>query len=351
LRWIAGVAVLTALLVFPAVSQATLVFVRNTLKPVVWVAADDGSGQRRLAAGSYPRVSPDGETVAFLRIAGGRSFRPDLMTVPADGSEEPRRLMAGWRNPSNFAWSPDSSTIATVRGPEIGRQRLVLIDVASGAQRTIARGYFSGVSFSPQGAEQLVYARAGRESFPPRSDVYRIDLLPPGAVGVAPEQPRRLTDDHRSLYPLWGPESIVFVKLIGLGKRRYGPKYELFLMNPQGRAVSPLTRTEVGPLLLGLVPIEISADGDQMLAEFVGQDTSYGVAVNPRTGNQRTLGRSFRRGFMGTAISDDGEWALGATGGFEPGPGRNVVRVPLPNGSGKSPRILARNAFEPDWSR
>lgn len=351
LRWIFCAALAAALLVVPASADARLAFVRNALKPVVWVANDDGSGQRRLSAGSNPYVSPDGETVAFLRTGGGRSFRPDLMIAPADGSAKPRRLAAGWREPSNFAWSPDSSTIATVRGPETGRKRLVLIDLASGAQRTIAHGFFAGVSFSPQGREQLVYAKARRERFPLRSDIYRLDLLPPGAVGVAPELPRRITRDHRSLYPLWGPEAIVFVKLQGLRKRRYGPKFELFLMGPGGRNVSPLTRTEVGPLLFGLVPVEISVGGDQMLAEFTGQDTSYGVAVNPRTGNQRLLGRSLRRGFIGTAISDDGEWALGWTGGFEPGPGRNVVIVPLPNGTGASPSVLARNAFEPDWSR
>lgn len=351
LRWVFCAVLTAALLVAPASADATLAFVRSALKPAVWIANDDGSGQRRLGVGSNPRVSPNGETVAFLRTTGGRSFRPDLMVAPADGSARPRRLAAGWREPSTFAWSADSSTIATVRGPETGRKRLVLIDVADGAQRTIARGYFAGVSFSPQGRGQLVYAKAKRERFPLRSDIYRLDLLPPGAVGFAPEFPRRITRDHRSLYPLWGPEAIVFVKLQGLRKRRYAPKFELFLMSPGGRSVSPLTRTRVGPLLLGLVPVEISAGGGQMLAEFTGQDTSYGVAVNPRTGNQRLLGRSLRRGFIGTAISDDGEWALGWTGGLEPGPGRNVVIVPLPNGTGGSPKILARNAFEPDWSR
>jgi hypothetical protein len=350
LRWIAATG-LAALVAMPAAAQGTLTFVRQPLKPTVWVAADDGSAQRRLAAGSNPHVSPDGQAIAYLRTRGGASFRPELMVAPADGSAPARRLLASWAQPDVFDWSSDSTTIAAVRGPELGRKRLVVIDVASGAQRTIARGFFAGASFSPQGSGQLVYARAAKEGFPLRSDIFRIDLLPPGAIPVAPEVPHRLTSDHRSLYPLWGPEEIVFVRLQGLKKRRYGPKFELFVMSPGGRRVSPLTRTEVDPLMLGLVPVEIAAGGGQMLAEFTGQDTSYGVAVNPRTGNQRRLGRSLRRGFIGTAISDDGELALGWTGGFEPGPGRNVVTVPLPNGTGGSPKVLARNAFEPDWSR
>ena len=34
--------------------------------------------------------------------------------------------------------------IAALRGPELGSAALVLIDVASGVQRTVASGYFSG---------------------------------------------------------------------------------------------------------------------------------------------------------------------------------------------------------------
>jgi hypothetical protein len=32
----------------------------------VWVAADDGSGARRLASGSAPRISPDSKTIATV---------------------------------------------------------------------------------------------------------------------------------------------------------------------------------------------------------------------------------------------------------------------------------------------
>jgi Tol biopolymer transport system component len=159
----------------------------------------------------------------------------------------------------------------------------------------------------------------------------------------------RITRDHRSLSPLWGPNgTIVFVKQLGAGQRRYGPKNELFLMQPDGSRVRRLTHTRVDPLLQGLTPTDWSADGRRLLAEFGGQDTSYAVAVNPRTGAQRPLTRNFETGFTGAALSTDGRFVLGATGGYEPGPGHNVVSLPYTGGRAT---VLARNASEPDWSR
>jgi len=346
-RLIAGLALLVALFVAPATSQATLVFTRNPLNPTVFAAGDNGSAARRIGLGSNPRVSPDGRTIVFYR--SGKGNQPsELMIAPATGGA-PKRLASGWQDPFVFAWSPDSTRIAVLLGPEVGKQRLVTIDVATGVQSTIAGGYFSGASFSPQGSEQLVYAKAASASFPSRSDIYRIDLLPPGAMSVAAVSPHRLTTDHRSSSPLWGPSNrIVFVKHLGEKSRKYGPKNDLFLMNPKGDKVKRLTHTKVDPLLSGLSPTEWSANGNRLLTEFGGQDTTYAVTVNPKTGAERALTREREVGFVGTALSSDGKFVLGSLGGFEPGPGRKVVSIPY---AGGKPRVLADNASEPDWSR
>ena len=345
-RWIATLVVAVAFLIAPAASQATLVFTRNPLHPVVFAANNDGSGAHRIGSGSNPRVSPDGQTVAFYRL-GDDSESSELLVAPASGGPA-RPLASGWQDPFVFAWSPDSTTIAVLLGPEIGAQRLTTIDVASGERRTIAGGYFAGVSFSPQGNE-LVYAQAARESLPSSSDVYRIELLPPGAVSVAAIEPRRLTDDHRSSSPLWGPNgTIVFVKHLGEKRRKYGPKNDLFLMNTNGNQVKRLTSTKVGPLLSGLSPTEWSANGKHLLTEFGGQDTSYAMTVNPKTGAERALTKQREVGFVGTAISSNGKLVLGSLGGFEPGPGHKVVSIPY---AGGKPKVLAKNASEPDWNR
>jgi Tol biopolymer transport system component len=330
----------------PAMAHATLVFSRSPFNPSIWSAADNGSGTRKLATGSNPRVSPNGQIVAFLHQGKGRSSKPELMLVPADGSAPVSSLATGWRETSSFAWSPDSTSIVAVLGAELGSKRLVLIDTVTGAQQTIARGFFSGVSFAPEGG-QLVYSRAASENFPPRSDVYRYDIPVGQPLRVA--QPVRLTSDQRSLDPLWGPnDKIVFVKQLGAKQRKYGPKNELYLMNPTGKQVKRLTHTNVGQLLQGLYPTQWSANGKRLLAQFNGQDTTYAVTVNPQTGAQRPLIEATEQGFAGAALSADGKLVLGATGGFEPGPGHNVATVPY--GGGK-PTVLAKNAFEPDWSR
>jgi Tol biopolymer transport system component len=345
-KWVLALALLVVLMAFPATAHSTLVFSRNPLNPSVWSAANDGSAARKLAPGSNPRISPNGAIVAFLHQRKGRSSQPELMLVPADGSAPVSRLAVGWRETFAFDWSPDSASIAAVLGPELGPKRLVLIDLVTGAEQTIARGFFSGVSFAPEGG-QLVYGRAASEAFPPRSDVYRYDV--PIGQPLRADEPVRLTGDHRSLSPLWGPAGkIVLVKQLGAKQRRYGPKNELYLMNPAGKQVRRLTHTNAGPLLLGLSPTQWSANGRRLLAQFGGQDTSYAVTVNPRTGAQRPLVEATEQGFAGAALSANGKLVLGATGGFEPGPDHDVATVPY--GGGK-PKLLVKNAFEPDWNR
>jgi hypothetical protein len=337
LKWIAALAAAAALLALPAAAQATLAFTRNPLHPVVFAANDNGSGARRIGSGRNPRVSPDGLSVAYLDEGPGHA--QELKLAPAAGGPS-RTLMVGSQDPYYLAFSPDSKTIAALRGPELGKRKLVLIDVASGAQRVVDSGYFSGFSFSPDSTE-IVYSKAGSEKYPPLSDIYR--------AGVAGGTPVQITHDKASESPLWGPgEKIVFVKLVGAKQRKYGPKNELYLMSPSGGQVKRLTHTVVDPLVQGLIPIQWSANGSRLLTEFGGQDTSYAVTVNPRTGAERTLTKEREVGFVGTALSADGSTVLGDTGGFEPGPDHKVVTIPY---TGGKPKVLAKNAFEPSWSR
>jgi dipeptidyl aminopeptidase/acylaminoacyl peptidase len=346
LRWIAALVAAAVLLALPAAAQATLVFSRDPLNPVVFKASDSGAGVQRVGPGFSPRISPDGQTIVFFRGGNGRGQKPELMAVPTAGGAV-RRLAVSWQDNFVFAWSPDSTMIAVLLGPELGRQRLTVIDVETGAQRMIASGFFNGVSFSPAGSE-LVYGRASSEKFPPRSDIYRAEVLPPGAVSVAAPRTRRLTSDHRSESPLWGPNGkIVFVKQLGGKRRKYGPKNELYLMSPSGSRVKRLTHTKVAPLVQGLTPTEWSASGKQLLTEFGGQDTSYAVAVNPQTGAEKALTKEREVGFVGAALSADGTTVLGSLGGFEPGPDHRVVTVPY--GGGKA-KLLVANASEPDWN-
>lgn len=337
--------VLAALLAFPAVAGATLAYVKNPFNATVYVANDDGSGARKVEKGHSPRVSPDGAWVAYLHE--GPKNAQELKLAPATGGAG-KTLMTNFREAFYLAWSPDSKTIAALRGPEIGKRKLVAIDLATGTQSVIATGFFSGFSFSPDGA-QIAYSVAKSERFPPASDVFTFPVPIPGVVYVKAPEPVRLTRDHRSSQPLWGPRKIIFVKTLDAKKRPYGGKNELYLMSPQGKGVKRLTHTKVPALLQGLFPTDWSANGNRLLTEFQGQDTSYAVTVNPKTGAQRAVAGMGESGFVGTDLSSDGKLVLGFNGGFDPGlKNHKVQTVPY---SGGKPKTLVKEAFEPSWSR
>lgn len=192
--------VVVALLALPAGASATLSYVKNPFNSTVFIANDDGSGARKVETGHNPRVAPDGLSVAYLHE--GAKGAQELKLAAASGGPS-RTLMANLREAFYVAWSPDSKTIAALRGPELGKRKLVLIDVATGLQSVVSQGYFSGFSFSPDGTE-IVYSVAGSEKYPPRSDVFRFPVPIPGVVNVRAPEAVRLTSDHRSSDPSGG---------------------------------------------------------------------------------------------------------------------------------------------------
>src|SRR6476620_11687894 len=66
-----------------------------------------------------PNISPDGATVAFVRVTVNEKenrYESSLYAVPADGSAAPRRLTSGIRD-TTPRWSPDGKQLAFVRTP------------------------------------------------------------------------------------------------------------------------------------------------------------------------------------------------------------------------------------------
>lgn len=322
------------LLALPAAAQANIAFTRGMAKPAVYTASDNGKGVHKVGAGRNPHISPDGATVAYY--AEGAGHKLELKVVPVDGSGG-ETLMTGWQEPFSLEWSPNSEFILAERGPEIGKRKLVLITVATGAQKVLATGYFLGFGFDSEG-KQVVYAKANNEKYPPRSDVFRVSAA--GGKAIA------LTKDHVSEYPLWGPTGkIVFVKLLDADTRKYGPKNELYLMNEKGGQLKRLTHTKVDPLLQGLFPTAWSGNGKRILAQFGGQDTSYAVGVNAQTGAQKPVIEATEEGLVGEAISFNGQTVFGYEGGFDPGNPHNVVSV-----TGGKTKVLVKNGTEPSFS-
>lgn len=322
-----------AVLVLAAPAGATIVFTRFAETPSVWVANDDGSGARRLAAGSTPKISPDARTVVYAT----NGEQSTLRAIPASGG--PSRVILRNVTYGPIVFSPDSATVATTTGRFDSPQRLVLVDVATGTSRAIARGWFFGASFSPTG-DRLVYGRAVRETAFSPSDLW--------SVPVAGGASENLTRDGHSLFPVWGPTEIAYTRWsrpTGRHRKLGGPTYNLSLINPDGSQMRRLTNDRVSYLMTGLTPIAWSADGTRLLAQFGGQDTAYAVTVDPASGRQRVLGPKGERGLVGVALSADGSTVLG-TLGFSDEPG-NVVTMPY---AGGEPTVLARRANGPDWT-
>jgi Tol biopolymer transport system component len=326
-----------ALLALPAAANAELAFVKGSAKPAVFQANNDGSGIHKIGYGRAPKVSPNGKFIAYE--AETASHKPLLNIAPVAGGKV-TTLATGLRESFQMRWSPDSEMFAAIEGNELGKRRLVLFDLAAEEERTIATGYFNGVTFSPDGSE-LAYGLATSETFPQKSDIYR--------VSTGEGEPKAITSDHNSSSPLWSSQGeIAFVKELGAKTRKYAPKNEIYLMDRQGRNVRRLTHTTVSQLSTGLLPTAWSENGARLLTQFGGQDITYAVTVNPKTGAQKPLVEETEQGFIGAALSKNGQVVLGTEGGFEPGPNKFVGTIPY--GGGKA-RVLVRNAYEPSWNR
>jgi hypothetical protein len=325
-----------ALLALPAAANAELAFVKGTTKPTVYQADNDGSAIHAIGPGTVPKVAPNGKSIAYAQESSGKSM---LKLAPVAGGKV-ETLMTNLREPYETVWAPNSEMLAALRGNELGKRTLVLFDLVSEEETTIASGYFDGISFSPDGSE-LVYGMANSEMFPLKSDVYR--------VSTGEGQPKAITHDKNSSYPLWSPQGeIVFVKGLGAKTRKYTPKNELYLMDRQGKGVRRLTHTTVPQLAQGLYPTAWSQSGTKLLCEFEGQDLSYAATVNPKTGTQKPLVEATEEGFVGTALSKNGKTVLGYEGGFDPGNAHYVAAVPY---TGGKPKVLVRGASEPSWNR
>ncbi|HEY2479501.1 MAG TPA: hypothetical protein VGI17_12325 [Solirubrobacterales bacterium] len=329
--------VVAALLALPAAAQATLAYSTNIFHPHVTVAKDNGKGAKRIGAGTNAHVSPNGELVVFERESKGKGPEMKLYNV---ATGKTRTIFQPWRESFTFAWSPDSTMVAALRGGELGTRALYVVDVETAKLTRIATGYFNGVSFSPN-SKEVVFGLARSQDYPAKTDIVR-DPVTGGPTST-------LTRDHISGWPLWGPQGqIVFVKQLNAKKRKYGPKNDLFLMNANGKQVKRLTHTKVDPLTVGLFPTAWSASGNQLLTEFGGQDTSYAVTVNPKTGKERSLSPgNTETGFAGVALTPNGKTVLGYLGGFE-GPGSELKIASVPYAGGK-PKVLVRGGFLPSW--
>jgi hypothetical protein len=315
-----------AALVGAAPAQARIAYDKapSSLHPAVYAAADDGSGQRRLATGLFPHISPNGRWVAYTK-PNFHTARQQLRIVRARGGRS--RLVASAFDVGEVHWAAGSRFL----GAQLGRG-LLIYDVRTGKSRVIASRRFSGFSFSPD-AKSIVFGLRTRASLNAPSDLY--------VAARSGRGQHRLTRNSRSLNPLWTRQGIVYDQQTI--RPHDAPAYDLFFVRPDGGGGRRITTTSVPKLASGLVPHSASADGSRLLAEFSEQDEVESYAVDVASGAARKLGTFF----LPAGISRDGKTIVAATNGPDPGAHHDIVAVPF---GGGPLRLLIRGGADPDWT-
>ncbi|USZ66849.1 S9 family peptidase [Halorussus salilacus] len=142
-----------------------------------------------------PRWSPSGDRLAFVSTRGADDDRPQLWVMPTDGGEA-RRVTDVVGGVSDIAWSPDGSRIAFV-------QQVTGEDREEGRDTDIGGEEYEPEDPDPRVIDRTVY-RAGERYFDGRrSHVYVAD--------VEAEEVTRLTDgdrDHSG--PEWADETTLY---------------------------------------------------------------------------------------------------------------------------------------------
>jgi len=325
--------ILAILALASALSEpARLAYTANsrTPHPSVVIANADGSGAHALGPGGNPLLAPDGSQVAAIEIIGTRQAASEVLDYPASGGAA-RRLGRYGGFVNLLGWSADSKLLL-LSGPTdaSGAGPLRVLNVATGASTRIATGAIDGASFAPAGHD-IVYARA-------RS----LLLTAPANLYVySAGRTREIATNAQN--PLWGPRYIVFARGHSRGPS-LAPLDQLWSIEPDGSGAHQLTQIKVGPLDSGLVPVAFSADGEHLLADYQGTDTSetWTVDLSGPTAVARQLvpGES-----VPNAISRDGTRVLVSLG-FEGAP-LSLEEIPWGGGTAT---VLAPHGFGGSWT-
>jgi hypothetical protein len=310
-----------------------------TAGPFVWVAKANGGSPRTLGAGDEPLISPSGGYVAASSNASKGSA---LELYSTAGAAPHGFLKASAVSAQPIAWSPDSRYLAVELSSTNLKARddgLAVIDTTTMRATTlVSGGTIAGASFNPasSGGDRLVYGIFASSNPSGPCNLY--------TVGPSGADTTQLTHDNRSLEPVWGAKGIVFVHETPRGADAF-PIYQLWLR--AGSKSIQLTHVKVQKLVAGLAPISISSDGNRILAEFGGQDTSdaWTVQISPRRVEPLDAGGD--KFVQGGAISANGKQVIVDVGAFEQPSSRGTVES-VPFGGGK-PTRLARGA-DPSWN-
>jgi dipeptidyl aminopeptidase/acylaminoacyl peptidase len=198
--------------------------VREDVRPSIYLLTVADSTQRRLMTGfpenTDPAWSPDGKSIAF-GCSKGRGLENDICVMPAAGGSAARNLTADWSlDPSAPTWSADGKTIYF--NAEIsGNVHLFAVSVSGGPVRQVTTGerQLRGFTISTDG-RSLAYTAS--------DNTHGTELYVASLARAATE--RRLTSFNDSLFKLVSLIPADTFWFTGVG----GLKIEGWLMKPYG---------------------------------------------------------------------------------------------------------------------
>ncbi|MHB8692165.1 MAG: hypothetical protein ACYDHH_13050 [Solirubrobacteraceae bacterium] len=307
--------------------------------PQLWVAPQSGGAAHRLGAGRRPLLSPDG---SLLAASSATESGAALLLYRVSGGTPYSFFSAESATATALAWSRDSRYLAVALAstdPASTRDSaLAVIDSSKLTARILASGVVSGASFTPDGSDRIAYGLATRASL-----TAPVNVFVAAASGATPST--QLTRDGASLNPVWGPNGIAFDRQ--RLRKNADPAFQIWLMHPDGTGPVRLTNFAVGPLQSGLVPVSFSANGQWLLANATGLDTSQAWSIDVAGRRAREL---VLPGGMATAgaMARGSDRALVDVGGFLGGPSAGSVET-VPLGGGR-PRTIVTHGSEPTWT-
>ena len=308
---------LAALLAAPA--QAKLVYVKQpgTADPVVYVATDNGKHPRRLGIGRAPTISPDGRWVAFVTVPDRRRRARDR-----------RAAAARARARSGSSCAPSRSTPCASRptptelGGDRRGKRVRVYDIANDRPQSPRRAT-SAATRSPPDSKQIVYGQADGRGLPGGTATSTSCR----ALGGA--EPDRLTRSTGRAEPGVGAGGDR-VRPLRRGARTTRPRTTSGRSTRRPETLRQLTKLMIPPLVSGLVPLEVSADGRRLLAVLHGPGRRRSASRStPRTATDaRALARTSRAASSASTSPRTARPILGHTGGPDPGAAHDVVTLP-----------------------
>jgi hypothetical protein len=247
---------------------------------MVWLAAANGSGRKRLFRAARPVLAPGGRMVAVTRFGS-----PSGLGIFTVCGTPIHRYFSARDGISGLVWSSDASLLAAVVDPHPNGnnafdQRLVVVDVATGKTITVAKGFlngFGGPSFSPTAPYQIAYDFSPHTSA--HFNVWSAAIGQPGT---------QLTHGGDNEYPLWGPQGILYSHV---------PNSGLMTLDliADGKSTTLMK--------LNGWPVAISGNGQHLLAEGAACGAIWPLTVDLAA---RKVRRKLANGFAPFGITASG---------------------------------------------